>query len=133
MNKLSLSILLVIGLTALTSYYLLDFFSGFEIGSGVNVNQTDAQKTSMLFQLIGSCFIYFFLLLTLPMLPELVIKWMKIKSGEIWKPILYLEFSLLLLAYLASPPDLMSTVYIFIACQPIVLVNTLSIRRYMTK
>lgn len=110
------------------------FISSYLFSSFENVLRTDPTiqynsqlSNSSYFSLYLQCFLILFASISLPYLFSVfALKW-NINESNWWKPILVLELVGLLLAYLTTPPDLFSTILIFIIWQIPVVINLITL------
>ena len=77
------------------------------------------------------CLIYFFLLITLPLLLDRIVKKLKLTKWVIG--LVSLEIIFLVISYFGTPPDQISTLILLTACQPVVLVNCIVLIKILKK
>ncbi|MEW7292853.1 hypothetical protein [Aquimarina sp. 2304DJ70-9] len=128
-RKIILPLVITVFLSATISYFLFKWLEGYSIDPLIK----NSVSKGPIIKLFITWLIYFFSLITLPFLWKELIEWIKIKEKDWWKAPLILELFSLIFSYLATPPDFISTILFFIACQPIVIVNSIILKRKLTK
>ncbi|MFT7613758.1 MAG: uncharacterized membrane protein YhaH (DUF805 family) [Parvicellaceae bacterium] len=128
MKKLILPLTISILLSAVSTYFLLMWFSGYAIDSSVKLSINYGQ----IFKLFITSLIFFLMLITLPFLAHNVARWLDLKKSDWWKSFLFLEAFITVFSYFSTPPDLISTILFISICQPIVLVNLIVLNRKLS-
>ena len=131
MNKKSV-ILLVVNciiiatISIFVTKYLMNSFDVFlNNDSTVKFNMEDYSGFSLL--IFAQCFIILFASCTLPFLFWVIAPKWKINKQNWWKPIVILEVVGLLFSYFTTPPDLLSTILMFILWQLPVVINLITL------
>ncbi len=127
MKRAILPFLITLLISALVTYGLYKWISEFSIDPMVENQVSKGQ----IIKLAIICFIYFFGLITFPVLLKSLIQQFKLKEKDVWKMVIGFEMFFLVFSYLVTPPDLISTLLLFFFCQLIVLVNVLVVRRQL--
>lgn len=129
LKKIILPLLITMLTSAFTTYLYVKWFEGYSIDPSIEISYSQAQAV----KLFLTWLIYFFTLITLPVLWMNIILWIRIKEKDWWKTIIGLELFSLVYSYLMTPPDIISTILVFLVCQPMVILNGIVIRRKLIK
>lgn len=125
MRKIIFPLILTIIISVITTYYLFKWMVEHSIHPLVENSFSEGQ----IIKLFITWMIYFFALITLPFLLTYIIRSVKIKEKDWWKGVIVFELLSLTFAYMATPPDIVSTILFFLICQPIVIVNGIVLKR----
>jgi len=112
-SKILLPTLAAVVLSVILSHYLVGLMANFEIRPQVQ-NQLNL-KTH--YRLYAQCLLLFLALISLPFIFSVFATKLKINRNNLGKIILLLEFAGLLLAYITTPPDVISTAIVFVVWQ----------------
>lgn len=115
--------------SAVTTYYLFKWLDGYSVAPMVENSFSKGQ----VIKLFATWLIYFFALMTLPFFMTNLIKWSRLNEKDWWKAIIVLELFSLVFSYVTTPPDIISTILFFLICQPIVIINSIVLRRKLTE
>ena len=125
MKKYILPSLLTLSLTAVVSYFLIEFLMNYKVAEEVETTI----DTSSIVKFVVTSFIYFFMLINIPAMSKDIIRWFHLHPSQLWRIIVAFEAFGFAYAFLATPPDLISTILAFMFWQLIVLVNSICARR----
>ncbi len=129
MKKIILPLVATVLLSMITTFLSYKWLEGFSIDPSIE-NSFDS---GMVVNRFISWLVYISALIMLPfLLKDLLLKF-KTKENEWWKTLLFFELFSLVFSYLITPPDLFSTIFLFIICQPIVIVNGFVAKRKLSE
>ncbi len=129
LKKIIAPLLVTVLLSATSYYFLFKWLKEYSIDPSIESSFSKMQAI----KLFIICLIYFFTLITLPFLLSDLVRWIKMKDKDWWKAILGFELFSLFFSYLATPPDLISTILFFLICQMIVIVNYIILKRKLNE
>lgn len=129
LKKLILSLVITIFLSTITTYFLVTWLQAYTIHPMI----TPSFDKVEIIKLFITVFIYFFSLTTLPFILTKFLRSTKINRTNFWKTIFGLELYALIFSYLATPPDLFSTLFLLLLCQLIVIVNVVVLKQKLNK
>ncbi|GAA4279405.1 hypothetical protein GCM10022259_41300 [Aquimarina mytili] len=109
-------------MSGLVTYYITNINYSSGVAGSAIANDTITLFTIQTFVI---WLIYFSTLIILPFTVNYWIQRFSISQHDWWKVILVLESFAILFSYLATPPDMISTLLFFAICQPLVITNTI--------
>gem|GEM_PF-4167980 len=129
LNTIFLPLVITILLSVVTTYFLFNWLEGYTLAPSIKNSYSIGQAITIFIPLL----IYFFALITLPFLWTDLVHWIKIKDNDWWKALLSFELFSLIISYIITPPDLISTILFFLICQLIVIANSIALKRKLSK
>jgi hypothetical protein len=135
-NKKWIIIFLFTLVVIVASFFVSQYVaSALENLSGdVTMDQVKSEFSNKSYVLLYiQCFLVLFTSICLPFIWSTDAIQSKINKHNWWKPILVVELTGLLMAYLTTPPDFFSTILVFILWQLPVVINLIALSRIVRK
>jgi hypothetical protein len=114
-------------IAAVASYFVSQYLSHIFFDFNFNSVTKSDVELSFSFTLFLLCFLFLFTLISLPFLFSAFLAEWKINKHNWWKAIIVLEIVGLIIAYATTPPDLISTIILFVLWQLSIVVNVIAL------
>ncbi len=125
--KITLSIIATIFLTKIAFKKVVAYLSSFSILPGYNEQMQQQITLKAYFSILIFCFAYLFFLVSLPFIMMAFAKKMQITRKNLYKVAIGFEIIAMVFAYFSTPPDMTSTMLVFLLLQLPIIVNILTL------
>jgi len=127
-KKILIRFIICFLISLVATYFLRMWFSAYTLSSELENSFLSGQTI----KLFSTCLNYLLMLTLIPVLIKEKVHKLNLKKGDWWKGLIVFEIMVMVFSYATTPPDLVSTVFVFLLCQPIVLVNTIVLNRELS-